>query len=531
MALKFKNTHLPCPDCGSSDALAINDDGSTKCFSCGTFNPKAHIYNNILYNNSLVAIDNYKKEIAIVNNNIEFIPFRGLTTDTLKHYQVGVFVAPNGEQCVRFPYNGGEGYKIRPLNRKEFYSEGTMRNAGLFGKERFGRGTAQAITITEGEIDAMSVFQMLGSKYPVVSVRGSASAKADCERDFDYLNAFDKIYICFDNDKVGQEAVKEVASLFDVNKVYHVKLDKYKDANEYLQNHAVKEFVSQWWNAKTYRPKNVISSYNEIEELLNSPEPPALCSFPFPTLDGLSYGIRSGEITLVTAQEKIGKTEFLRAIEYHVLKNTDYKIGVIHLEEKEKRAVQGLITYEVGAPVHLPDCAISKQDQIEAYKALTRSDDRVHFYTHFGSDDPNNILETIRFMVAGNGCKLIFLDHITMLVTGFEGDDERKKLDYISTRLAMMTRELDFALIMVSHVNDDGKTRGSRNIGKVADLLVHLDRDVEADSAEERNKTRVTIRGNRFAGTSGPAGVLTFDPKTFRLSEYEHPVDFGDTSP
>jgi KaiC/GvpD/RAD55 family RecA-like ATPase len=105
------------------------------------------------------------------------------------------------------------------------------------------------------------------------------------------------------------------------------------------------------------------------------------------------------------------------------------------------------------------------------------------------------------------------------LVTGFEGDDERKKLDYLSTRLAMLTRELDFTLFMVSHVNDDGKTRGSRNISKVADLIISLDRNIEAESFEERNKTRLTIRGNRYAGLSGPAGCLVFDPKSFTLSE------------
>ena len=106
-----------------------------------------------------------------------------------------------------------------------------------------------------------------------------------------------------------------------------------------------------------------------------------------------------------------------------------------------------------------------------------------------------------------------------MLVTGYEGDDERRKLDYISTRLAMLTRELDFTLFLVSHVNDEGKTRGSRNISKVADLLVALDRDIENDDPEIRNRTKVTVKGNRFASTSGPAGSLKFDPKTYQIKE------------
>jgi hypothetical protein len=112
-----------------------------------------------------------------------------------------------------------------------------------------------------------------------------------------------------------------------------------------------------------------------------------------------------------------------------------------------------------------------------------------------------------------------------MLVTGFEGEDERKKLDFLSTKLAMMTRELDFTLFIVSHVNDDGKTRGSRNISKIADLIVSLDRDIESASFEERNKTYLTVRGNRYAGLSGPAGVLTFDPSSFTLSELTIPPD------
>ena len=32
---EWVQTHLPCPECGSSDAYSINDRGWGKCFSCG----------------------------------------------------------------------------------------------------------------------------------------------------------------------------------------------------------------------------------------------------------------------------------------------------------------------------------------------------------------------------------------------------------------------------------------------------------------------------------------------------------------
>jgi hypothetical protein len=106
-----------------------------------------------------------------------------------------------------------------------------------------------------------------------------------------------------------------------------------------------------------------------------------------------------------------------------------------------------------------------------------------------------------------------------MLVTGHKGDDERKTLDYLSTQLAMLTRELNFTLFLISHVNDDGKTRGSRNISKIADLIVHLDRDIEATTIEQRNKTRLMVKGNRWAGISGPSSVLWFDQAKFTYKE------------
>ena len=35
--MAFKKIHQPCPDCGGTDPLSINEDGSTKCFNCGTY--------------------------------------------------------------------------------------------------------------------------------------------------------------------------------------------------------------------------------------------------------------------------------------------------------------------------------------------------------------------------------------------------------------------------------------------------------------------------------------------------------------
>jgi hypothetical protein len=102
----------------------------------------------------------------------------------------------------------------------------------------------------------------------------------------------------------------------------------------------------------------------------------------------------------------------------------------------------------------------------------------------------------------------------TMVVTDLLDADQTKLLDYLSTKPDMLVQTLDFGLIFVSHVNDDGKTRGSRNISKIAHTWIHLDRNVVAETEEARNTTYLTVRNNRSAHRTGPAGVLVFDPST-----------------
>jgi twinkle protein len=421
-----------------------------------------------------------------------------------------------------YPYPNGA-MKIRNLLKKEFHATGDMSNARLFGTDRFQQGSAKAVTICEGELDAASVYQLLGSKYPVVSVRSASSARKDCAAEFDYLNSFESIYLCFDNDDPGQRACADVAGLFNFNKVFHVQLTKYKDPNDYLQNNAEKEFISAWWNAKKFLPEGIISSFSEFDEILQQETSTSVATYPWATLQDITKGIRFGEVVLLTAMEGVGKTEIFRGLEYHLLQTTEANIGVIHLEEGKRRFLDGLAGYQLKTAAH-HDPYLTWEKKSSALREAIKSDNRLHFYSHFSSDDPDAILDSIRFMAGACECKFIFLDHITMLVSGSADGDERRVLDYISTKLAGMVEELDFCLFLISHVNDDGKTRGSRNISKIADLHVQLIRDLESSDPVERNTTNLLVKKNRFAAVTGPGGKLYFDKDTYMINERIDPA-------
>jgi twinkle protein len=484
----------PCPVCDSSDAYHLYDDGHGFCFSC--------------------RVRTAAEGTQVNTNTYEYVPTRGITKTALEFYDIKTKVGPDSKPlstAFRWP-NGA--VMVRYWDRKDFFwtTDGDPSTGGLFGRERFSAGSHKYVTITEGAYDAASLWQVV--RTPVVSVQSAGTARRDCSVDYDWLQSFERIYLAFDNDAAGRAACAAVAKLFDYSKVYLVKFTKYKDANDYVRHGESGELLNIWNNSKKYLPEAIVSAFSDFQTILTETHKPAI-SYPFPTLTEMTYGIRTGESILITALEGVGKTEFLHAIEHHLLQETDDAIGAIFLEEPKRRHLQAVAGLHLQRPVHLPSSGVSETEVMEAVKQACRVDERLHIYSHFGSDDPEILLDNIRFLVGVRSCRWILLDHIGMAVSGLLGDDERRALDYLSTRLEMMVKELDFGLLMVSHVNDNGLTRGSRMISKICDIRIDLTRDLEAGE----KTTHLKISKNRFCGRTGPAGDLIFDQNTYSLHE------------
>ena len=500
---KTVEQHIPCPSCPSSDAYCVYDDGHGWCYSCNYFKPSG----------DKSITDDY---------TYQTINYRGIFKETFQHYNVEAKINAEGKPVsLGFVYPDGA-VKVRQLDKKAFFypSEGIKPKADLFGRNIFSAGSHKYVTITEGELDALSLYQVL--KSPVVSVRGASSAKLDAAAHRAYLNSFERIYLAFDGDGPGREAAAAVARLFDYNKVYDVRFGggSRKDANDYLQAGEESELRNLWWNSKKFLPDNIVSGLADFEKELLLP-PKTGISYPFPTLTYMTYGLRTGEVVLLTAQEGVGKTEVMHTILHHVLKETDDAVGAIFLEESKQRLLQAVAGIELQRPVHLPDSGCTASETYNALKSVVRTDDRLHVYSHFGSDDADSLLDAIRFLVAARGCRWIFFDLISLAVAGIGGEREREALEYLSARLEIMTQELDFGLIMVSHVNDFGQTRGSRMISKNCHIRIDLTRDVAAVDDRLRLTTHLNVTKNRPAFRTGFAGDLLFDELTCTLREIE----------
>ncbi len=453
---------------------------------------------------------------------------RMITRDSCEHwgYHVTTF---SGKPCQVANYKDGQGQliaqKVRFAN-KEFIILGDGENMGLYGKHLW-RDAGKKIVITEGEIDAISLSQCQDHRWPVVSVpKGSKGAKKALQADLEWLERFEEVILCFDNDEPGISAAKECALLFTPGKCKIATLPR-KDANEMLVAGDIKALIDSIWSAKTYRPDGIVDGKDLWETIVHEPLGVSY-KLPWATLSE-KVGIRKSEITTFTAGSGIGKSAFVREIAHSLIVNDKQTVGYLALEESTKRTALGLMGVYLDRPIHLGKEGVSEDELKRAFEATVGSG-RLFLYDHFGSLDSDNLIARIRFLARGCDCSWIILDHISIAVSGREDGDERRIIDNLMTALRSLVQETGVGMILVSHLKRPegksheeggkvslGQLRGSAAIAQLSDTVVGVERDQQDEGKKHLSTLRVLKC--RHNGYTGEAGEIRFNPTTGRLTE------------
>ena len=512
-----------CPKCKSKDNLARYDDGHAHCFTDGCdYFEKAN-----------GEVKEIKKKISgLIDGEIKPLNKRHITQETCKHfnYKVGTY---NGSTVHIETYSNKNDLAVAQHLRfpnKNFSWVGTTKEKlKLFGQSS-GRGS-RMLVICEGAIDAMSVSQLWNNKYSVVSINsGVGGAEKDIKNNIDWIETFETVVFCFDNDEVGKASAKKCALLLRPNKAKIANLPM-KDANEMLVAGRGGEVIDAIWQAPVFRPDGIILG-EDTWELLKEEDNVSTVLYPFENLNTKTAGLRLGEIVVFCGGSGIGKSQVCREIAYHLIKN-DEPVAYIALEENVKRSIRGLVSLELNKPIHLEDVRKEiPEDKLR--KAWETISTKAMFYDHWGSLQSDNLINRIRYLVRGCGCRWVVLDHLSIVVSGLENIDERRTIDNTMTALRSLVEELNFGLILVSHLKrpegnkgyEDGvevsmnSLRGSASIGQLSDMIISMVRDLKSD----KNTTKVNILKNRFSGETGKCCDLFYDLETGCLTEVKADV-------
>ena len=434
---------------------------------------------------------------------------------------------------LRFYYhnNNGQpvGAKVRTAD-KQFSWEG--ESDGSFFGQHLWKGRGKQIIVTEGQLDA-ATYAELYPTWDVVSLpSGAAGAKKAVQKNYEFLQGYDSIILWFDNDEAGQKAASDAAGVLPPGKVFITRIEAYKDLSDAWQDNNRKAIDDAFWSKKLYRPDGIIEG-KSLLEVITTPNPPNDHDYSFQGLQRLLHGIRYGELVTITAGSGIGKSSFCRQLATDLLQ-TGERVGYLALEESNRRTALGLMSVAVGTSLHLGEH--EHKELVEAFDT-TMANWNCYLFDGFGSYDPDVIYNRIEYLASGLDCKVVFLDHLSILLSGLDGD-ERKMIDQTMTRLRSLVERTGIALFLVSHLRRTtsdtnheegarvtlGQLRGSAAIAQLSDAVIALERDQQSGSSN--SATTVRVLKNRYSGETGIACTLTYDLDTCKFNETEPEREF-----
>tara|TARA_B100001250_G_scaffold414404_1_gene452559 strand:+ start:1060 stop:2640 length:1581 start_codon:yes stop_codon:yes gene_type:complete len=508
--------HDSCPDCDSSDALAVYSD-HTFCFACQKFTKGE------------ATEKAPRQEPFRPMKPIEDLPpwesdhYRGIPKRVLDQYNI-----LKTETGVAFLYRDDSGKNIavkQRSNEKKISWKGDAKSVAGFGSHLANPSHHDAIAICEGEFDAPSVYAATSGKIVGVSVpNGAQNAANFVKKKFNFFSQFKVIYVCTDNDDPGNAAADDLVALFEPGQVRRVVFPK-KDANDTLQElgaHALKEAISA---AKELRPDGIRPASDYAGIANKPPERRATnCAFGFWNDKTPFY---DNQLIVLIAGSGIGKTTFARALALHDMER-GIKVGWIGLEETAEEAVFRFIGMAAGIQLHARQNYAGLTDEqiqniAQADKFVTGSGS-LELFDHFGSLDEKVILQRMKYMVMSLGCQHLYLDHLTIIGSGLAQDT--RHLDSMITKIRSFIAATKCTVFAISHLNrssggenfENGATpelhniRSSHSIVQLADSIWALSRK------RGENTTHSTCLKNRMLGRLGYAGSFHFDEQTQSLN-------------
>jgi twinkle protein len=531
-----EQTRLPCPDtnCGSSDAYCWNttkEQGHCKSCDLGTWLNNGNLWGKHSKNGKAFRMGDTKdtvvedftpKAIVVAPTGGSYQPLRGITTATMEKFSVKT---DSDKQHYVYPSGG---VKTRNLKEKGFSTNKGFPADELFGMNLFPVNSSKIVTLTEGELDCMSAWQMLsaGSTYtnPVVSLPSANPSGKLWEKCKGWIDSFDKIILSLDNDEPGRKAAERISLMFP-RKVFVMNHGSHKDANDFLKAGDHKAFKSAWWGAKAYRPDDMLVDAEDYLKLFEDSPDFEYFTTGIPELDSKILGINKGYFTVIQAPTGVGKSEFMRYLEWRCLTTSEFTFAKMHLEESKLRGLLGLVSYDLQDNLTLKKFIDEKERQEDVKESIGRitEGERMIDFSFNPDDGYEVLLDKIKYMKAAFDVDYVFFEPIQDLV---HGDNKEGQLADLASRLGTMATDLGVGIVTIAHQNKDGDTMYASMIGKKAAFEILLTRDQDTEDLTERNRTYIKVgRKNRVGLGNGPAGALDFLHTSYTLAPVMGPVE------
>jgi twinkle protein len=384
---------------------------------------------------------------------------RGLTPATIAAYRVSE-QARDGKAFAVFPYlRDGElvNAKYRDIADKRGMRQEKDAEPCLFGWHLIDP-RARSVCITEGEIDAMTLHQV---GFPALSVNAGAGNHQWIENDWDRLERFSEILLCFDDDEAGHKGAREVAHRLGIERCRLVTFGA-KDANQWLQDGAERaDFDDAMQRAEVLDPEELVSAavfMGQVKALFwpdhSAPTAPRL-AFGKHECDWFEF--RPGEYTIWTGINGHGKT-LMQGYAMLSLMHQGERVCVFSGEMQPARLLKRYVKQATG--IDRPTAAYI--DAVAQW--LT---DRMWVFNVIGSATIDRLLEVFRYAAKRFGIRHFVIDSLMMTDVPEDGAGAYSAQKEAVQKIANFAKKHGVHVHLIAHprkANDESKAPGKLDV-------------------------------------------------------------------
>ena len=481
---------------------------------------------------NLPRTDEVTKQVTLLKSDpLESIRKIAAKTFRLYDYAAGKFKGGDAQIANYRDSNGLTTAQHIRYGEKQFAWIGRDKNVKvqLFGQHLGSTGT---LVLCEGEIDAMSVYQVLNKnrasqKFVCASIPdGAQSAHKACQDQLAWILGFRRVVVFMDNDLPGKKAATKLAELIGPTASIASGF-AYKDPNQALVADDEAAILGAINNASKHRPDSIVHAPDLLDEILNPVDRMGL-PFPWEGWTRMTYGMKPGQLIMVSGGTGIGKSLFTRSIALF-LAQMGIMVAYLGYEESCVSSLERMLSEVLGynPGFHLDSLEQRKRRDPDAIKAaLDTFAPNIFLADKFGSEDFDDFVAAVKHYVLGEGCKVVVLDHFSLLADGISlATDQRRAIDRCIKDLKTLCVELNFTMLVVAHLSrtsgygtaaESGgepgleMLRGSHSLAQIPDHVIMLQRNPSSDDKIEANTTNCWLKKNRVNGALGLMSKLHY---------------------
>ena len=385
---------------------------------------------------------------------------RGITDDTIDAFKIAE-QSRDGKHIAVFPYLR-EGELINVKYRDIADKRGMRQEAGaepcLFGWHLIDP-RVRTVAITEGEVDAMTLHQC---GIPALSVNAGAGNHQWIENDWERLERFSEILVCFDDDEAGQKGAKDVMQRLGLDRCKPVKFGA-KDANQWLQDGAGGEdFHAAVKAAKPIDPEELVSVadfFGQVKALLY----PDKGASRYPVLrigkrDEDCFEFRPSELSVWTGINGHGKSLMLNQVLVGLMDQGE-RVCVFSGEMPPAQQARRLVRQCAGSGRPTPG-------YVDAIGEWVR--DRMWLFNVVGSASISRLVEVFRYGAKRYGITHFVIDSLMMTDVPEDGPGALTKQKEAIQALTAFAKAHKAHVHLVAHprkARDESAAPGKMDVG------------------------------------------------------------------